>query len=273
MAFGVAAVLQGIATRGTTFGRRVDPGLLLRLLRRPVFLAALALNMVGFGLHITALQSLPLFLVQAVISCSVAVTAVLSIWVFAAPLTRGQWAAVAAVLVGLAMLAPTASSGAAVDVGLAGPAVLFAVVIVSILASTAAAHLPTLAGALALGLLAGVSFGVVAVSARLLPDLSPLVLVRSPGAYVLVFAGLVAFLLYSTAMQRGSVTTTTAAVVVTQTAVPALIGATVLGDRVRVGLLPLAVAGFTLSLLGALGLARFEANVPVDAGKGSARMR
>lgn len=261
-AFGVAAVLQGIATRDTQGGGRVDPGLLLRLLRRPAFLAALVLNIVGFGLHVTALQTLPLFLVQSVISCSVAVTAVLSVRVFAAPLSTVQWAAVGAVLAGLAMLGPTATSGAAVDVGAAGPVVLLGVVIATIAASVAAIRLPRTPGALLLGLLAGISFGVVAVSARLLPDLSPLVLIRAPGVYVLAFAGLAAFLLYSTAMQRGSVTTTTAAMVVTQTAVPALIGAAVLGDRVRVGLLPLAIAGFCLSLLGALGLARFEADVP-----------
>ena len=71
-------------------------------------------------------------------------------------------------------------------------------------------------------------------------------------------AGGIAFLLYSTAMQRGSVTTATAANVVTQTAVPAVVGILLLGDRVREGWGPVAVLGFLLALAGALGLARFE---------------
>jgi len=231
----------------------------VRLLRRPAFGAALVLNVVGFGLHITALQSLPLFLVQAVISCSVAVTALLSVRVFGVSLTRGQRMALVAVFVGLGMLAPTASSNGAAGAGTAGVVALVAAVAAVLVLSLGAVRLATSTAALALGLLAGASFGIVAVSARLLPDLSPLTLVRSPVSYVLCGAGLVAFLLYSMAMQRGSVTTSAAAVVVTQTAVPALVGAVLLGDRVRSGLVPLAVAGFALAVLGALGLARFEA--------------
>jgi len=253
-------VLQGVATRGTTPARGVDPGLLVRLLRRPPFIGAIVLNLVGFALHITALQSLPLFLVQCVISGSVAVTALLSVRVFCVPLTRGQQAAVIAVFAGLAMLGPTAKSSSGVRVSSSAPVLLLAVVVGLVVLATGAARLPPLAGALILGLLAGASFGVVAVSARLLPDLTPSALVGAPGVYVLAAAGVVAFLLYSMAMQRGSVTTSTAAVVVTQTTVPALVGAAFLGDEVRSGLVPLAVAGFLLALLGALGLARFEAS-------------
>ena len=113
--------------------------------------------------------------------------------------------------------------------------------------------------AVALGLLGGVCFGVVAVCARLLPALDPATLVRTPAAYLLPVAGALAFLLYASAMQRGSVTTTTAALVVTQTGVPALVGVLVLGDSVRAGFVPVAAAGFLLALGGALGLARYEA--------------
>lgn len=252
-------MLQGLATRGTAATGGLDPLLLLRLASRPTFLAAVALNILGFALHLVALQELPLFLVQAVIASSVVVTAVLSVRVFGAHLTRQQAAAVLTVCAGLLLLAPTATSGEAVEVGAAAPALLLGAVAVVLVLSVAAARLAALPAALALGLLAGTSFGVVAVAARLLPDLSPGAVLREPVAYVLATAGLVAFLLYSTAMQRGSVTTTTAALVVTQTAAPALVGVVLLGDRVRDGLLPVAVVGFALALAGALGLARYEA--------------
>ena len=258
LAFGVAAVLQGIATARTPDTGGVDPGLLLRLARQPLFLAALVLNLAGFGLHVAALQSLPLFLVQAVIAASVAVTAVLSVRVFRTPLTGRQWAAVTVACVGLALLTPSAESGEAVEATGTERVTLFAVVLGTAALGTLAGRLTGAVGAAALGLCGGVGFGVVALAGRLLPSLAPVDLLTEPLAYVLVLAGAVAFLLYSTAMQRGSVTTATAANVVTQTAVPAIVGVLLLGDRIRDGWVPVAVLGFVLALSGALGLARFE---------------
>ncbi len=256
-------MLQGVATRRAPAARGVvDPALLLRLVRHPVFLAAMALNLVGFGLHVTALRALPLFLVQATIAGSVAVTAVLSVRVFAAPLNHLQSGAVGAVVAGLAMLAPTATTADAVSTGVAAPAVLLAALVAAAVASAGVGRLPGTAAATGLGLLAGVAFGVVALAVRLLPDLEPATLLRSPATYVLVLAGALAFHLYSHGMQLGSVTTTTAALVITQTTVPAVVGALLLGDRVRAGLAPVAVTGFVLALAGALGLARFETAAP-----------
>ena len=257
--FGVGAVLQGLATEGEPVEDRIDPWLLVRLLRRPVFLGALVCNLVGLLLHVRALQDLPLFLVQAVIASSVAVTAVVSVRTFGTVLSRTQWSAVGAVVVGLTLLAPTAQEGDAVQTsGTTAPLLLGAMVVVAV-ASVAAGHLHGAPGAVLLGLLGGTGFGIVAVCARLLPGLTPGELVRAPVAYVMAFSGLLAFLLYSSAMQKGSVTVTTAALVVPQTAVPAVIGTLLLGDQVRPGFGLLAVVGFLLALLGAVGLARFEA--------------
>lgn len=252
-------MLQGLATRGEPRAASgLDPALLVRLLRRPAFLGTVVLDVVGFSLHVAALTALPLFLVQAVIAGYVAVTAVISVRVFSAPLTRAQWCSVGAVVAGLAMLAPTASSEAATSHGGSATLVLLAVVVVVTALAAPAGRLPPAAGAVVLGLLAGVSYGVVALSARLLPSGGVGALLSSGGTYVLLLAGAVAFLLYSTGMQRGSVTTTTAALVITQTAVPAVVGVLLLGDTVRAGLAPLAVAGFLLALGGAVGLGRVE---------------
>lgn len=255
--FGLAAVLQAVATGRTERRPGLDPRLLLQLARQPVFLASLALNGLGFALHITALQSLPLFLVQAIIAGSVAVTAVLSVRVTGASLARAQWFAVALVVLGLTMLGPSATTGQAAPGGPRAALLLLAALGLVVLAAWFAARVRGAAGAVLLGLLAGTGFGVVAVSARLLPPYGA-ALLGSPLAYVLPLAGATAFLLYSAAMQRGSVTTTTAALVITQTGVPALVGVLLLGDRVREGFLTLAVAGFVLALGGAVGLGRYE---------------
>ncbi len=257
--FGVAAVLQALATSRASDVAVLDPRLLMRLARQPVFLLALTANLVGFVLHLLALQRLPLFLVQAVIAGSVAVTAVLSIRVFGVRLRRRQWGAVALVVLGLLLLAPTATGEDRVEGG-GGAALVLAVAVAALLAvATWVRHVPGPLGAVLLGLLAGAGFGVVALCGRLLPELGP-DLLTSPFPYVLAVAGATAYFVYSAAMQRGTVTTATAAMVVTQTVVPALAGLA-LGDAVRAGFVPLAVAGFALALAGALGLARFEAPV------------
>ena len=262
--FGIAAVLQALATSRAADVEVLDPRLLLRLAHQPAFLAALALNLLGFVLHVTALQSLPLFLVQAVIAGAVAVTAVLSVRVFGVRLGRGQWVAVALVVLGLVLLAPTATEGAAITPGVREPLLLLAAVVAVCVAAVAVRRVPGPTGTVLLGLLAGTGFGVVAVCARLLPSYGP-ELLTAPIAYVLVLAGGTAYLVYSAAMQRGSVTTATAAMVTTQTVVPALAGL-FLGDSVRPGLVPVAVVGFALALAGALGLGRFEQLEPVTAG-------
>lgn len=261
--FGLAAVLQGVATDGAPDQDRLDPWLLWRLVRRPVFLAALLCNGVGLVLHVRALQDLPLFLVQAVIASSVAVTAVLSVRAFGVALSQRQWAAVAAVVVGLALLAPTAVEGEAHQTTGTAAVVLLAAMAAVAVASVAAGHLHGAPGAVLLGLLGGTGFGIVAVCARLLPGLTPGELLRAPVTYVMAFSGVLAFLLYSSAMQKGSVTVTTAALVVPQTAVPALVGTLLLGDQVRDGFGAVAVLGFVLALVGAVGLARFEAGTQV----------
>lgn len=262
VAFGVAAVLQGISTAETEASSGLDPRLLLRLLRQPVFVASLLLNLLGFGLHVLALRSLPLFLAQAAIASSVAVTAVLATRVFAVRLTRAQWASVGAVCVGLALLAGTAESGSSMTGG-GGVRWLVLATVTGVAALGAlVARGARGATAVLLGLLGGTAYGMVAVSARLLDEVTWAGLPGDSATYLLLACGAVAYLLYTTAMQRGSVTTTTAAVVVTQTAVPAVVGITLLGDRVHPGLGPVAVVGFLLALGGAAALARFEQTRP-----------
>jgi len=75
------------------------------------------------------------------------------------------------------------------------------------------------------------------VAARVLPGYSPAELwsatqPRTPPSR----AGVVSFMLYAAALDNGSVTVATAAVVLAETAPPALIGILFLGDHTRPGL-------------------------------------
>jgi hypothetical protein len=119
--------------------------------------------------------------------------------------------------------------------------------------------------ALVLGLGAGFGFGVVEVSVRLIDDLAPATLLTNPATYALLIGGGAAFILLTSALQRGSVTTATAGLVIGETIGPALVGVIWLGDRTREGLAWLAVLGFVVAVAGALALARFG-EAPVEEG-------
>jgi hypothetical protein len=89
-------------------------------------------------------------------------------------------------------------------------------------------------------------------------------LVRSPTLYTLPISGALAFILYSLALQRGSVTLATTPMIALQTITPAAVGVFVLDDAVRAGWWPAAIAGFVLSAAGSVILVRFESVKPPD---------
>lgn len=255
--YGVASIFQAVGSRQVEASRGFDPLLLVALLRRPAFVASLVLMMIGFLLHLVALRTLPLYLAQSAIAASLAVTAVLSVTVYGEKLSRREWGCVGAVVAGLALL--TASGGDAGDAPAdrADEIALVITILLIVVAAMAAARVYSRASTAVLGVLAGLGYAVVGVSGRLLPDIGP-DLITSPITYTLGFGGLLAFLLYSQALQRGSVTTVTGPLIAVQTAAPALIGVILLGDQVREGLAVVAVVGFALAAYGTLSLVRFE---------------
>ncbi|MFE4535077.1 hypothetical protein ACFRKB_08335 [Streptomyces scopuliridis] len=253
--FGTASVFQAVAARAADpgTGSGVDPALLLRALRQWRYTAGLALDGLGFVLQIVALRALPIYAVGAALAASLAVTAVVAARVLNVRLSSTEWAAVAVVCGGLAMLG--LASGA--EGGRTGSTALrwslLAVALAVLVAGTVAGRLPDKPRALVLGLGAGCGFGVVEVSVRLIdsPNLA------NPALYALLVAGGAAFLLLTSAFQRGSVTTATAGMVLGETIGPALAGVVWLGDRTRDGLGWLAITGFAVAVAGALTLARF----------------
>src|SRR5258708_6333741 len=100
-------------------------------------------------------------------------------------------------------------------------------------------------------------FAVQAVSGGILPGLSPQQVIRSPATCALAAAGIVSFLLYTAALEGGSVTVATAAVVLAETTPPAVVGVIFLGDSTLPGLTGVAVLGFILAVVCAVALARF----------------
>jgi len=63
--FGSASIVQATAVRRIPRSAGLSTRLVVELLGQPLFLIAMAMNLVGFSLHLVALRSIPLFLAQA----------------------------------------------------------------------------------------------------------------------------------------------------------------------------------------------------------------
>ena len=256
--FGFASVLQAMAAQSDRQrAESLDPRMLLRLAGQWRFLIGLGIDGLGYVLMVVALRALPVFVVQAAVAASLVVTAIAATRFMGARLSWREWAAVAVVCAGLALLG--VSSGAEGPGHAGGPfrAGLVAAVVLLGVGGALAARLPDRWAAPALGLVSGFSFGAVALASRVLVGFRPGELLGDPAAYVIAVAGALAFLCLTTAMQRGSVTTVTALMVVGETMLPAVIGVALLGDRTRPGYGPVAVLGFLAAVGSALALARF----------------
>jgi hypothetical protein len=261
-AYGVASVMQAVAARAagdSTAG--VDPRLLVRVLGQWRYVLGLALDFLGFLAQLAALRVLPLFVVQAALAASLAVTAVAT-RTLGVLLGRREWIAVTAVCAGLALLGASAeaegSTPASAGFHLALP--IFAAVLG--LAGMAAGRTTDRVRTPALGLVAGLCFGVVAIAGRVVDTAGVPAVLTDPAAYAVPLAGVLAMLFFATALQRGGVTAATAMMVIGETVAPSAIGVLVLGDETRPGFAVLAAAGFVLAVGAALALSRFGEPTP-----------
>ncbi len=260
--YGTATVLQAAATRSVNSGATdsgVDAALLLRAVRQWRYLVGIALDGLGFLLQVAALRLVPIYVVAAAIAASLAVTAIVAAWVLSTRLSAMEWAAVAVVCASLAMLGVAAGPEGTGH----GPAglgwALLVIVAVVFAAGAAAGRLSDRTRALVLGFGAGAGFGVVEIAVRLIDsiDLTQAAFYRNPAVYALVAGGAAGFLLLTSALSRGSVTTAVAGMVVGETVGPALVGVAWLGDRTRTGLGWMVEAGFVVAVIAALALSRF----------------
>lgn len=271
LCYGTATVLQAAGTRSVEAGSGsgVDAVLLLRAVRQWRYLVGIGLDVVGFLLQVAALRLVPIYVVAAALAASIAVTGVVAAWVLSARLSPVEWCAVGVVCASLVALAVAAGPGhfrhAPAGLGWA----LLGVAAAVLIAGFAAGRLPDRARALALGLGAGTGFGVVEVGVRLIDVIDPTTrsFYTNPALYAAAAGGAAGFLLLTSALHRGSVTTAVAGMVVGETLAPAFVGVAWLGDTARDGLGGLVIAGFAVAVAATLVLARFgEAPAPSEAG-------
>ncbi|MGH3320691.1 MAG: DMT family transporter [Streptosporangiaceae bacterium] len=262
---GCAAVLQAIGARRVT-AHHVDPRLFLALLKSWPYVTGLALNCTAFGLSLVALRSLPLFVVQAIVASNLAVVAVLAACVLRARLRVRDWAAVSGVIAGLILLVLSADPGNPAHMATTGQWALLGAAVALGCTMLVPGH--KLHGKAALlGMLAGLTYGIVGVASRVLGDAASVHgLLLNPATYALGLGGILGTLLYASAVQRGSVTSASAMTIVGQTLGPAVVGWFLLGDHSRPGFTLIAIAGFVLTVAGAVALARHARHGHIEIG-------
>jgi drug/metabolite transporter (DMT)-like permease len=234
--YGIAAVMQAVAVRAASnkaaddASGGVDPGLVMRLLRQWRFVVSICLDALGFVAQLVALHRLPLFAVQAFVASNLAVTAVVASRVIGVQLSWREWAAVLGVVAGVGLLGSSAGAEGAAQVGAVFKLALIVAIAGLAVVGMAAAKLNEPYRTTALGLTAGFGYGLLSIAARVLIGFAPLQLARDPAAYAIAAAGIISFMFYATALEGGSVTVATAAVVLAETVPPAIIGVIFLGD-------------------------------------------
>ena len=267
--YGSASVFQAVAARRAPKSDAVSAKSLVGVVAQWPYILGLGLDGLGFVAQFIALRSLPIFLVQAALAASLAVTAVIAIPLLKLQLGAAQWLAVGGVCVGLALLGVSAGRENADQPSWGFRIGLTIAVPVLALLGLAAIKLKDPLRAATLGLVGGLFFGIVALAARSISDVDFVDWFSGPEIYTLVVAGGLAFVFYTIGLQKASVTTVTAGLVIGETVLPSVVGVIALGDSTRRGFIPVAAVGFALAIAASLMLAKYgsleEPDEPAEA--------
>jgi drug/metabolite transporter (DMT)-like permease len=258
VSYGLGTVLQAAGARRATVAGHLDVMLLARLGRQLPYLGGLALDAVGFVAALVALRTLPLFVVQAAVAGSVGVTALTAARVFGFRLRAPDKLALGALILGLGVLCASARGQRAAHLtSFGGWMLLLGVVVVAAGGVMAARRRDPQAG-VGLAACAGFAFAGTAIAARAIRLPAPAWhVVAEPVAIALLLYGACGMLMFASALQRGSVTGTSAMMFAVQTIVPAVVGLAALGDGTRPHFEVIAILGFGLTVGASLSLARY----------------
>lgn len=256
--YGFASILQAMAASRVAATERLDVVNLSRLLAQWRYVGGLGLDVAGFAAAVVALRTLPLFVVQAAVASSVGVTALAAGRLLHTRLAGRERRALVGLLIGLLLLALAGQPEHATALAEPGPLLLVigAVALAAMSWALTRSTSDHVGASLAAG--AGAAFGAVGVAARAFrPPSHWTHALSDPLLYAIVAHGLLATLLFASALQRGKVTTVAAVTFSVETIVPAIVGVAWLGDRARAGMAPVAILGFSVTVVAAIALARF----------------
>ena len=208
--FAIAAVLQQLAARSVSRDDSMRIGLLIRLLRRPLWLIGAVAMLAGYGLQALALSLGPVALVQPIVVTELAFAIPLAMWLDRKRAGVREWLGLAGVVVGVS----TFLLGAAPAPGTSDPTLTVWLLVLVPIGSLVAVALVAAARAkgpkrsILLGAAAGLCFGVIAVLTKATTFLLGQgvgVAVRHWEPYALIAVGILALVCSQSAYQSGPI--------------------------------------------------------------------
>ena len=255
-AYDAGYALQALEARRAPIEQSMRPGLLAHLLRRPIWVAAIGLAIVGWGLQVLALTEAPLTLVQPVLALGLFLLLGLGVKLLGEHVGPREWTAVAIIVVAVGLIAwaaPTEPGTVPRDAGLAVALGLLGVLTIAPVAASIRGTPPV--AVLIIG--AGAADGLAAFVTKIVSEELESGALALAGVWA-VAAGigvLVGLLSESSALQRAAATRVAPIVLVLQIAIPVamapIVGGeswagTPLGGAVLVGALALLCVGVLL---------------------------
>ncbi|BCJ40923.1 hypothetical protein GCM10010168_47770 [Actinoplanes ianthinogenes] len=253
LCYAAGSILQAIGARRSTSA--------VSTLGHPLYLVGIALDMTAWFGSMIALRELAVYLVESVLAGSLAITA-FAAWLFlGSRLRRRDVVAIVITIGALAGLALSAGQQQVVAASL-GLRIGFCVALVVVLVLGWAATKVGSPGLIAS--IGGLSVGAAALGGRALhlPDdqmttvgSALLTIFSEPLTYVLLVFAANGMVMYANALQRGEVGRVTAVHWTGEVIAPSVIALTILGDTVRPGWEPVALAAALITVACAVVLA------------------
>lgn len=263
----LGVVAQSVAARRADRRPGNDPGLLARLAADRLYLLGFAGQVGGFALAFLARSTLPLYLVQAGSSCAVGLATAFGVLVLGWRVRAIEVAVLGVLALGLLLLVAAATPSQAHDIPVGAG---YALLGLPLLAALLVLRGRRAVGAVVLAVLAGGAFAVVAITSRTLADGPLRELPLHPLSWLMVAGALIGQACMAVALQRGSATSSVAAMDATTVVLTSVVGIGVLGDRIAPGREWWVVVGVALVVAGVLALGSVRRATPVAAAVGEA---
>lgn len=237
----VSSLLERRANRDVPDSEAFRLSLLLRLARKPVWLCAIAAMMCSFLLQASALRTGQLALVEPLLMLEFPLTMMLSRFVFGNGMSVGDWAAVAAMTAGTALVLTAAepSGGSASGVGALHWTLGVVPALTLVGGFTFAGWRASGAGRAAfLGIAGGAGFGLTAALMKGMDHAlssGPGTLFSSWATYAMVAAGIGSLFLAQNALQAGRLVAAQPGLTLADPLVATLCGVAIFGETIRTG--------------------------------------
>lgn len=270
--FGMGVALQQRPARNVPERYAAHLALLARVAHRPLWLLGIGAELGGFALQVVALGHGSLVVVQPIITVSLLFTIALAGTWSRSTVTRRDWAAVVAVVIGLSaflVLSQPSEHSRGQASSKAWTILAVAVVVAVAVMMAAGFHSGGRRRAALFGLAAGVGDAVMAVLTKAFAhDLEPGVVhaMRSWTPYVLCAVGIVALLLSQTAYQVGRPTVSLPLITVTDPILSSALGIAIFGEVIHLHGVrgPVALVAVVVMVFGLVILNRSTAVVDAD---------